>query len=839
VARMSMRFWLSWPSRFPRTARPVALPTRLRHGVIVLEDPVSWRQLVREYGELRQLKAGMTPQARGQRFNSLIAELLKVFGIAAQANQYGMGEVDVTFVHGGQRFILEAKWEQTKTGTGPIAKLQRRLEQRMAGVHGVFLAMKGYSPAALDEINRGRRPDVLLLDQAHWEAMLSGAMPPQELIDQVANAASFRGRAYTPLPDLLKKTVPAPEVTFGAANEIGDHPLDDLDGTSAGARALVVLSDIESPQVGITLANDQKILITVAEGVLAVDLAKQRSEWAAPIAGCCDRPLVLPDGSLALARSHGVLRYRNGDLTALSSGSAAPHASHLLLHPDGSVWCLDPGSPNGSSAILIKAGAALGDEQWREVPYPPGRATAADWLATSKVILAGNPDLLVLSDKRPEQWISLPDGYPAGLVAISERRVITAAGDFTLRLTDVHSQQHVVLGRLRGLDSPTCSLARSPSGIVVFAGRYLKRDGQTRLAIISVQLPDQQRTSPPTRIVPRSPAIQAGESATVLSAPKAAPTPSAGPSGSGDTATAPVIPRQSDLPAPVSPSSPVSTAQTMAEERAAEQQRGYLDGLKVAGTLPLYALEGLVAANFNVVRWLESWRDGWRMIATGQAPTGAPLTDWLPPLARYLGSHAAPAEVMDAHFTPIPAYMVGFSDGMKATWESAVHERLVPSDTRVLSQWLSQPDPGHPTLRLRTIDELRAAAVHARKVATWKIVGRVTLWVIVVVFGICELGAIGVTVTNGWPQHTVGNAVIGNLCYAIPFAALLGFALFDLRRKRRRRRLGKPAGQAEQSQPSKSEREAENPPNRAPRPGTFEDGATGGERRSDARPPGQ
>lgn len=129
----------------------------MRQHVVVLQDPISWRRLVAEYAALRQPGSGLTRQARGQRFNGMIAELLTTFGLRAKSDQRSVGELDVVFNHAGRRYILEAKWEQAKTGTGPIAKLQRRVEQRMAGATGVFLAIKGFTDEAIDEIDKGRR----------------------------------------------------------------------------------------------------------------------------------------------------------------------------------------------------------------------------------------------------------------------------------------------------------------------------------------------------------------------------------------------------------------------------------------------------------------------------------------------------------------------------------------------------------------------------------------------------------------------------------------------------------------------------------------------------------
>jgi len=70
--------------------------------------------------------------------------------------------------------------------------------------------------------------------------------------------------------------------------------------------------------------------------------------------------------------------------------------------------------------------------------------------------------------------------------------------------------------------------------------------------------------------------------------------------------------------------------------------------------------------------------------------------------------------------------------------------------------------------------------------AMWCWIGRVVLWLATGLFGLGELGAIGVTATDGWPTHTVANAVIGNLCFAIPLAGLLWLVVLDFRRLRRR-----------------------------------------------------
>lgn len=69
--------------------------------------------------------------------------------------------------------------------------------------------MSGYSPEALAEVKEGERLEVMLLDRSHWEAMLSGQIPPARLLGLVRSYAAFHREAYAALPDLLGSPVPS------------------------------------------------------------------------------------------------------------------------------------------------------------------------------------------------------------------------------------------------------------------------------------------------------------------------------------------------------------------------------------------------------------------------------------------------------------------------------------------------------------------------------------------------------------------------------------------------------------------------------------------------------
>jgi Holliday junction resolvase-like predicted endonuclease len=150
------------------------------------------------YAAMQRLD-GLTAQDRGRQFNGWLADLLRAHEIGAQENQRSAGEIDVVFSIGDTRYILEAKWSKTKTDTGQLAKLQKRVRQRLSGTYGVFVSMAGYTPEALSDLGQGERLELILLDKEHIEAVLAGEISPQALLSKLRDEASFAGRPYTPM----------------------------------------------------------------------------------------------------------------------------------------------------------------------------------------------------------------------------------------------------------------------------------------------------------------------------------------------------------------------------------------------------------------------------------------------------------------------------------------------------------------------------------------------------------------------------------------------------------------------------------------------------------------
>ena len=149
----------------------------------------------------------MSPQQRGVKFNHLLADILREYGINPRVGALTpFGEIDVVFRLGHTRFILEAKWHEAKIDYGPIALLDARIRQRIEGTLGLFVSMSGYTAPAVEQISSsGTRVRMLLFDRAHVEALVEGSVSPETLIDAALEEAATTGRVYSPLPGLMEQ----------------------------------------------------------------------------------------------------------------------------------------------------------------------------------------------------------------------------------------------------------------------------------------------------------------------------------------------------------------------------------------------------------------------------------------------------------------------------------------------------------------------------------------------------------------------------------------------------------------------------------------------------------
>lgn len=411
-----------------------------------LSATLRFRELIAEYGRMCRLE-GMTTQQRGQQFNEFIAELLRGWGLdGARANvRSAVGEIDVVFAINDTRFILEAKWQEDPVDIGPMAKLLIRANQRLAGTRTVLLSMSGFSDQALHGILQGQQPDLLLIDRAHLEAMLSGFLSPGHLLDKLMDRASFHGEVYVPLTDLLvdKDRPMLPVLQPGGPDD--SAPI--VTETAPNVRGEVVLhgDQQEIPADGIAFEPDGQLLLTLPQGVVRVDPGTGTCDWAVPIPGCRGSALPCPDGSILVICGTAVLRWDGRKCQIVAGGFTGGTA--LLRGPDGQAWVFDykegEWRQSGRPITLTCLGTELGQEQHNPVDFQSWTWNAV-WLSGRRFYLAGDGHFGVVDlDKSPkvpiDERLVAPHPDQKGAIRIDERTVMTASRHGTVYRIDVET----------------------------------------------------------------------------------------------------------------------------------------------------------------------------------------------------------------------------------------------------------------------------------------------------------------------------------------------------------------------------------------------------------------
>jgi hypothetical protein len=442
------------------------------------------KELNQEYGRLWRLE-GRSPQSRGQRLNGLIADLLRCWEINAAENVHGSGEIDVAFTLDDTRFILEAKWEREPINIDPIAKLQKRVRQRLAGTRGIFLSMSGYTAPALNEVKEGERLEVLLLDAQHFEAALSGLVPPQELFLALLDRASFRGDAYSSLRDLVVKRSDGPlDIVFGPP--VGGE-LAQLVRQPSEFDAEVVLSNLPFGHCGVGVAEtESRLLVTLTPGIIEADLDAARAEVRVPIPECSRNPLCDENGSVYFTRRAGIGRWHGGELSVVGGGLAANQM--LLMDPERHVWAFSnetPAEPPGSP-FLIRLGESLRDQQWHELPSAEGHWRNAAWVDHQRLLLIAAGEARIVS--LDGQTTSLPANIlnPQGLMRHESGVFISASDEVWLTMINPDAGTVRPLAQL-GLQGSISELAPTADGGYLYS-HYSDRTRQTKGTIVRFRI---------------------------------------------------------------------------------------------------------------------------------------------------------------------------------------------------------------------------------------------------------------------------------------------------------------------------------------------------------------
>ncbi|MBO9533765.1 MAG: restriction endonuclease [Solirubrobacteraceae bacterium] len=148
----------------------------------------------------------VAPQKRGYELEAVLRDTFDAFDLDPRASFRVTGEqIDGGFSLGGEHFILEAKWHQAPTSRDDLDILDRKVHRRSDNTLGLFVAINGFQPTAIELHSRQHSP-LILMDGQDLYAVLDERIDLPELLRAKRREASMTGSIFHPASKILVGT---------------------------------------------------------------------------------------------------------------------------------------------------------------------------------------------------------------------------------------------------------------------------------------------------------------------------------------------------------------------------------------------------------------------------------------------------------------------------------------------------------------------------------------------------------------------------------------------------------------------------------------------------------
>lgn len=143
-------------------------------------------------------------QAAGLALEQILNELFSLFDLAPRKPFRVVGEqIDGSFELDGEIYLLEAKWEAQPLSEAPLLVFRGKVEGKSQFTRGLFIAIEGFSPAALDAITRGKQANFFLMHGNDLAIVLEGHIALDDLLRAKLRRLAEEGRLLTPAKEFV------------------------------------------------------------------------------------------------------------------------------------------------------------------------------------------------------------------------------------------------------------------------------------------------------------------------------------------------------------------------------------------------------------------------------------------------------------------------------------------------------------------------------------------------------------------------------------------------------------------------------------------------------------
>jgi len=145
----------------------------------------------------------MEPVPRGFALEKLLTQVFEAFDLDPRGSFRVVGEqIDGGFGLDSEHFLLEAKWEKDPTERDDLDIFSAKVRRRGENTLGLFLAINGFEPTAVD-LHSGNRSPIMLMDGADLYAVLDQRIDLRDLLRRKRRETSMTGRVLLSAADIL------------------------------------------------------------------------------------------------------------------------------------------------------------------------------------------------------------------------------------------------------------------------------------------------------------------------------------------------------------------------------------------------------------------------------------------------------------------------------------------------------------------------------------------------------------------------------------------------------------------------------------------------------------
>lgn len=145
----------------------------------------------------------MEPQKRGFALERLLRALFDAFDLDPKASFRTTGEqIDGGFTIDHRHFVLEAKWEGSRADRNSLDGFNHKVERRSDITQGLFIAISGFEPTAV-QLHSQRRSPLVLMDGADLYAVLDARIDLRDLLRRKIRHAAMTGDILLTVADIF------------------------------------------------------------------------------------------------------------------------------------------------------------------------------------------------------------------------------------------------------------------------------------------------------------------------------------------------------------------------------------------------------------------------------------------------------------------------------------------------------------------------------------------------------------------------------------------------------------------------------------------------------------